>query len=342
MNMKALMYMGPRNMEIVEVPEIYPKQGEVKIAIKSSGICGSDTHGYLGTTGRRTAPMIMGHEAAGEVVELGSGVTKFAVGDRVVVFPIKYCGHCEYCLEHLENICANRTFLGTMSENGTNVDYICSKESLVIHLPEGMSYEYGAMIEPFAVAFRAVSQAMPLQGKTVMIIGSGPIGLLILMIARQRGAEKIIVSDLVENRLRLALDLGADYVVNAAKGDLGEQLKQHIGSDKVDITIEAVGISPTVQQSVNYLKNKGTAVWVGNSEKLVQVGMQEIVTRELTVKGTYIYSEKDFIDAMHLMADGKFDMSKLISATIPLEKADDMFKTLTGGPNDYVKVIVAW
>lgn len=340
--MKALMYLGPKNMKLVDVPEISPKKGEVKIAMKASGICGSDTHGYLGTTGRRNEPMIMGHEAAGEVVELGEGVTKFAIGDRVVVFPIKYCGHCEYCLEHLENICANRTFLGTMSENGTNVDYICSSENLVIPLPKGMSYEYGALIEPFAVAYRAVSQAMPLKGQTVMIIGSGPIGLLIMMIARHMGAGKIIISDIVENRLKLALELGADFVVNALKGDLGEQLKQHIGRDKVDITIEAVGISPTVQQSVNYLKNKGTTVWVGNADKMVQVGMQEIVTRELTVKGNYIYTVKDFIDAMHLMADGKFDMSKVISATIPLAKADDMFQTLTGGPNDMIKVIVTW
>lgn len=340
--MKALMYLGPKNMELLDVPEVSPQKGEVKVALKASGICGSDTHGYLGTTGRRTAPMVMGHESAGVVVELGEGVTKFAVGDRVVIFPIKYCGHCEYCQQHLENICPNRTFLGVMSENGTFVDAINMPEHLVIKLPDSMSYEYGALIEPFAVAYRAVSQALPLKGQTLMIIGSGPIGLMIMMIAKHMGAEKIIVSDVVENRLALALDLGADFVVNGAKGDIGEQLKQQIGREKVDLTIEAVGITPTAQQSINYLKNKGTTVWVGNADKTIQIGMQEIVTRELVVKGNYIYTVQDFVDAMNLMANGSFDMARLISATIPLNEANDMFKTLTSGPNDYIKVIVTW
>jgi len=340
--MKALTYLGPKHMELLDVPEVAPGKGEVKVALKSSGICGSDTHGYLGTTGRRTPPMVMGHESAGEVVELGEGVTKFAVGDRVVLFPIKYCGHCEYCQQHLENICPNRTFLGVMSENGTFADYICLPEHLLLPMPAGMSYEYGALVEPFAVAYRAVSQAMPLKGQTLMVIGSGPIGLLIMMIAKNMGAEKIIVSDVVENRLNLALELGADYVVNGAKGDIGEQLKAHIGRDKVDVTIEAVGITPTAQQSINYLKNKGLSVWVGNADKMIQIGMQEIVTRELVIKGNYIYTVQDFVDAMNLMVNGKFDMTKIISATIPLSDANDMFKTLTSGPNDYIKVIVTW
>src|SRR5512133_2142040 len=109
--MKALMYLGPKHMELQDVPDEAPKAGEVRIAMRATGICGSDTHGYLGTTGRRIAPMVMGHESSGEVVALGEGVTKFKVGDRVVLFPIKYCGHCEYCQQHLENICPNRTFL---------------------------------------------------------------------------------------------------------------------------------------------------------------------------------------------------------------------------------------
>ncbi len=340
--MKALTYLGPKHMELLEVPEVTPQKGEVKIAMKASGICGSDTHGYLGTTGRRTAPMVMGHESAGEVVELGEGVTTVKVGDRVVIFPIKYCGHCEYCQQHLENICPNRTFLGVMSENGTFADYICLPEHLVLPMPEGMSFEYGAMVEPFAVAYRAVSQALPLKGQTLMVIGSGPIGLLIMMISRHFGADKIIVSDVAENRLKLALELGADFVVNGAKGDIGEQLMAQIGRDKVDVTIEAVGISPTAQQSVNYLKNKGLSVWVGNADKTIQIGMQEIVTRELVIKGNYIYTVQDFKDAMNLMVSGHFDMTKLISATIPLENTNDMFRTLTSGPNDYIKVIVTW
>lgn len=340
--MRALTYLGPKHMELLDVPEVVPQKGEVKVALRASGICGSDTHGYLGTTGRRIPPMVMGHESAGEVVALGEGATKFAVGDPVVIFPIKYCGHCEYCQQGLVNICPNRTFLGAMHEDGTFVDAICMPEHLLLKMPEGMSYANGALVEPFAVAYRAVSQALPLTGKTVMVVGSGPIGLLITMIAKHMGAEKLIVSDVVENRLNLALELGADFVVNGSKGDIGEQLKAQTGRDKVDVTIEAVGITPTAQQSIYYLKNKGLAVWVGNAALMIEVPMQEIVTRELTVKGNYIYTAEDFIDSIELIATGKFDFSKIISATIPLSEANDMFKTLTSGPNNFIKVIVTW
>lgn len=340
--MKALMYLGPKHMELQEVPDEAPKKGEVRVAMRATGICGSDSHGYMGTTGRRTAPMIMGHESAGEVVEIGEGVTKVKVGDRVVVFPVKYCGHCKYCEQHLENICPNRTFLGVLSENGTLADYINLEERLVLPMPEGMTYTQGALVEPFAVAYRAVTQALPLEGKSVMVIGSGPIGLLVMMIARHFGAKDLIVSDVIEKRLDLALQLGADYVVNGAKGDIGEQLKAHIGSDKVDITIEAVGISPTAQQSINYLKNKGTAVWVGNSDQMININMQEVVVRELIIKGNYIYTVKDFSDAMNLMVDGKFDLSPLVTAEIPLSEANEMFQYLTSGPNEHIKVVVTW
>ncbi len=340
--MKALMYLGPKQMELQEVPDMAPKKGEVRIALRATGICGSDTHGYLGTTGRRIPPMIMGHESAGEVIALGEGATKFKVGDRVVLFPVKYCGHCEYCEQHLENICPNRTFLGVMTENGTLADAINLEERLVLKMPDSMSYVQGALVEPFAVAYRSVMQAMPLDGKTVMVIGSGPIGLLIMLIARHFKAGRIVVSDVVDARLDLALRLGADYVVNGAKGDIGEQLKAQTGKDKVDITIEAVGITPTVQQSVNYLKNKGTTVWVGASDKMISINMQEVVVRELTIKGNYIYNVQDFQEAMDLVASGQIDLSPLVTGTIPLSEANDMFKYLTSGPNEHIKVVVTW
>ncbi len=340
--MKALMYLGPKHMELLDLPDEAPKKGEVRIAMRATGICGSDTHGYLGTTGRRIAPMIQGHESSGEIVALGEGVTRFKVGDRVVLFPVKYCGHCEYCAQHLENICPNRTFLGVMSENGTLADYINLEERLVLPMPENMTYVQGALVEPFAVAYRAVTQALPLEGKTVMVIGSGPIGLLISMIARHFKAAKVVVSDVVAPRLELALKLGADYVVNGAKGDIGEQMKAQTGRDKVDVTIEAVGITPTAQQSINYLKNKGTAVWVGNADQMITVNMQEIVVRELTIKGNYIYNVQDFKDAMNLIVSSGIDLSPLVTGTIPLSEANDMFKYLTSGPNEHIKVVVTW
>jgi len=222
--MRALMYQGPKTMNIMDIPDVTPKKNEVKIAPKYVGICGSDVHGYLGTTGRRIPPMVMGHEMSGVVLEVGSEVTRFKPGDRVTVQPILYCGECDYCKQGLVNICANRRFLGTMTQNGTFMDAICVDEKNVFSLPGSISDIEGALIEPFAVAYRAVRQALPrpVEGKTVMICGAGTIGLLLLIIAKCFSAGKTIVTDLSDFRLKLAKQNGADIVINPARQDIDQ------------------------------------------------------------------------------------------------------------------------
>lgn len=327
-------------MEITDIPEPFPKDNEVKIAVKYSGICGSDVHGYLGRTGRRTPPMVMGHEFSGEVKETGSKVTKFNPGDHVTVQPIIYCGECEYCKSGLINICQNRQLLGTMDLNGSFTEYVCVDENNVCMLPEGMSYQKAAMIEPFAVAYRAVQRALPLDGKTILVAGAGTIGLLVLIVAKYFGAARAVVVDLSDTRLALAAKVGADITVNPKNQSLDEVLKENGLRNSIDVSFEAVGITPTAQQTINSVRNRGTIVWVGNSAQMIEINMQQIVTRELVVMGTYVYTDKDFRDALKLLGEGRINIRELISKEISLSEAKPMFDRLADGDGTLIKVLV--
>lgn len=338
--MKALVYEGKRDLRLEEYPVPQCGAKDVRIKIAYCGICGSDVHGYLGTTGRKIPPLIMGHEFAGIVDAVGEQVTRFHPGDRVTALPVKYCGHCEYCRRGLTNICPNRNFLGVFSENGAMCEYLCIDEQYVLSLPEDVDFIKGALIEPFAVAYRAVVSA-DVKDKSVLVLGAGTIGLLVVQIARFMGARFIAVTDMSNARLELARRSGAALTVNPNEQSLAENLKSSLGSDKVDRTIEAVGATPTVQDSLNRLKNKGLAIWIGNSAPLVQTPMQEIVTRELTVRGTYIYSNEDFKAAMHLIGSNSFDLSFIISKIVSMEEAPAMFETLSAGAGELIKVLIS-
>ncbi|NLF27377.1 MAG: galactitol-1-phosphate 5-dehydrogenase [Clostridiales bacterium] len=338
--MRALVYQGPRDLRLEEYPMPACGAEDVRIAVEYCGICGSDVHGYLGTTGRKIPPLVMGHEFSGSVDAVGSSVARFKPGDRVTVVPVKYCGECEYCLSGLTNICPNRTFLGVFSEGGAMCEYLSIDQRYVLPLPDGVDYMRGALVEPFAVAYRAV-KAAEVRGKSVLILGAGTIGLLLIEIARHAGARFIAATDLSDDRLGLARRAGADLALNPAQRDLAAEAREMLGSDRFDATIEAVGATPTVRDSIRYLKNKGTAVWVGNAAPFVEVPMQEIVTRELTVRGTYIYSNQDFEESLALIGDGSFDLDYLVSEIVGMEEAVGMFDRLASGAGKLIKVLIS-
>lgn len=338
--MKALMYMGPRNMPIVEVDEPFPSDNEVKIAVKYVGICGSDLHGYTGESQRRIPPMIMGHEFSGSVVAAGKNVKRFKTGDRVTVQPVTYCGECEYCKQGLVNICANRRGLGVMDVNGCFAEYICMEERYVYPLADTISYEAGAMIEPLSVAYHAIAQVMPIKDKTMLIVGSGTIGLLILKLAKYFGARTVAVTDLNQDRLDVAKELGADMIINQKTQDLDKTLSAAGIRDTIDIAVECVGITPTAELTVEYVRIKGLVLWVGNAAKTVSINMPQIVTRELVIKGTYAFTENDFSAALGILAEGVFDISGLITSIVPMTETVTSFETLLKSDGKDIKILV--
>ena len=337
--MRALVYQGPKTMNIENWETPVPKAGEVRVRTSFVGICGSDVHGWLGITGRRTPPMVMGHEMSGVISALGEGVTEYKVGDKVTVLPVFNCGECDYCKEGLINICPNREFMGAMSCNGAFLDEFCIDAKKICKLPENISLETGALIEPFAVAYRGVKHAGELTGKTVMICGAGTIGLMALKACKLLGAKTIIIVDLSDDRLALAKAHGADVIING-KSDIDTELKACGLRSSIDVTIEAVGVTPTAQQSIDFVRNHGTVVWIGNSAPTITINMQSVVTRELTIHGSYIYTDKDYEECIRLLSETPQDFTGIISDIISLEEADDMFRELSEGAGNKIKVLV--
>jgi L-iditol 2-dehydrogenase len=338
--MKALVYHGPEILKWEEIANVSPKEGEVLIQVKAVGICGSDVHGYMGITGRRIAPMVMGHEFSGIVAAVGAGVTTVKPGDRVAPYPVVYCGECEFCRQGNVHICLNKTAFGVLECNGAMAEYICVPDKLIFKLADEVSYAVGSMMEPMAVSYRGVNNAGDLSGKNVLIVGAGTIGLLALAIVKMRNPAKVFVSDLSDNRLAVASQMGADFAINPNSHDLQALVKEETGGLGVDVAFEAVGATPTVQQAMSALKVGGTAVWIGNSAKMINVNMQEIVTRELKVVGTFLYTLKEFGAVVDLLNSGKINVEPMISMETPMENGPALFAKLAKDPGPMIKVVL--
>lgn len=338
--MRALRYLGPNQLEVQDVPKPVPKPNEVLLKVRDVGICGSDLHGYLGKTGRRIPPMTMGHEFSGEVVELGSEVTKFKVGDGVVVQPINFCGECVNCKEGLTNMCLNRLFFGVLEEDGAMAEYVAVPEKLMYKLPEGYSYEFAATAEPYAVAHGAVAKAGDLKDKNVLIIGAGTIGLCILQLVAIQKPKQIFVSDLSDARLATAKRLGADITINPKNEDYLQVISDHTDTIMVDVSIEAVGVQATANQSIKALRFGGTAVWVGMSQKEMEINMQDVVCLARRILGSFNYTHEEFGEVVDLLVSGKLHPEDLISCVVSLEEAVDMFPKALANPDDYIKVLI--
>jgi len=338
--MKALVYEGPKNIKIKQVNDPILHKGEVIIKVKATGICGSDVHGYLGITGRRTPPMIMGHEFSGDISEIGEGVIKFSVGDRVTVQPLIFCGDCEYCKQGLTNLCINKKYYGSMDTNGSMAEFISVPQKLIYKLPDLLNYLEGAMIEPLAIAYCAVNKVPNIEGKNVFVVGAGTIGLLVLQVVKSKNPTKIFTSDTDENRLGLAKKMGADFTINPIKDNLKDIINRETKNEGIDIAFEVVGISATVQQAMSVLKIKGTCVWVGNSEKMINLNMQEIVTKELNIIGTYGCTHIEFGNSIKFLVEKDLDLNSMISKVVPLNEGPEMFKKLAEGKSNLIKVIL--
>src|SRR5262249_18413507 len=247
--MKALVYEGAWQMPLREIEQPAPGPEDVVVTVRAVGVCGSDVHGFTGSTGRRYPGIVMGHEFTGAVTALGERVTDHHVGERVVVHPLVTCGTCEMCRAGRPNVCLNRTMIG-MHQHGAYAEAVSVPQRQLHRLPETLSWEHGALVEPLAVALHAVN-ATPLNlMEHVVGGGAGPIGLLVLLAARLKGAGNIIVTDRSPHRLALAQQLGADLVVNVAEQDVVAAVHAVTGGVGAHAAIEAVGITPTVQQAL--------------------------------------------------------------------------------------------
>lgn len=339
--MKAVYYVGDNHMEIRDIPIPTPKADEYLIKIDACGVCGSDLEGYLGKTGRRIAPMIMGHECAGTVEEAPAGGA-YPVGCKVAIFPKFFCGECVTCKEGNVNLCPNARFLGVMDYDGAMTEFVCVKEQYLIPY-QGVGADVASLAEPAAVSYNGVfkfSEEQIKNARNILVVGAGTIGLMALLWLKYRGAKHVIVSDAADFRLQLALRMGADAVVNPLNGDFEQNIVTLTNGAMCDLSVEAVGIAPTAQASLDALKLAGCAVWIGNAAKMVSINMQNVVTRELSIKGNYIYSLEDFVSCVNLLSEKAIDVEPLITHYLDMSKGVEAFELLKNNKDGRVIKIV--
>jgi len=327
---KSLYYVGDKKMELRDDPQPTPKPGQYLIKVRGNGICGSDFEGYMGKTGRRTAPMIMGHEVSG-IIEQAPVGGSLAPGQRVVIFPKPFCGVCELCKKGMVNVCTAGICMGVMDHNGSMTEYIAVDEKYLIPFASTLSFNEASMTEPLAVAFRSVHKISDQEisdAEYCMVIGAGTIGLLVVALLKMRGAKNVIVSDATNFRLDIARQMKADHTINSREVDFLDAVKTITNGKMCDFAIEAVGIAPTAANSLDCLRIGGTVVWIGNAQKMVEVNMQKIVTTELTIKGNYVYDFPGFRESLRLLEEKKIDISPLMTNVYPLTDGVRAFRDL--------------
>jgi L-iditol 2-dehydrogenase len=280
----------------------------------------------------------MGHEFAGTVARVGAGVSAYQPGDRVIVHPFKVCGACPMCLAGRPNVCLHRAMLG-MIYHGAYAEEVAVPERQLFRMPEGLSWDHAALAEPLAVALHAVNRTPLSLMETVVIVGAGPIGLLALLSARLKGAGTVIVTDRSAHRLALARQLGADMAINVAEQDVVEAVRAATGGLGAHAAIEAVGITPTVQQALAVTRIGGHVTWIGNSAPEVTINMQHVVTREITIHGVYGFNE-EFGQAIDALASGRIDVAPLVERVAGLEDGPGLFHELAKGTLEAAKVVL--
>ena len=316
---------------------------DVLVRVRACGICGSDVHGYDGSTGRRIPPLVMGHEAAGEVERTGRGVLGFDRGDRVTFDSTVWCGTCEYCARGASNLCTNRRVLGVSCgdyrRHGAFAEFVSVPDRILHRLPPAMPFEHAALIEAVSVAVHAVKRAAPRPDDTVAVIGCGMIGLLIIQVLRHRGCKRTIAIEIDERRRALAARFGASATIQPASGSVAGEVRRLTDSRGADHVFEVVGHSGTVGDAVASVRRGGTVTLVGNLAPHVDLPLQAVVTGELTLLGSCA-SSGEYPEAIDLVARGEIDVAPLISAVAPLAEGAAWFSRLHTPNGGLMKVIL--
>jgi L-iditol 2-dehydrogenase len=340
--MKALLLSNYNCLEMVDCLVPKPGTGEVLVRVAACGICGSDVHGYDGSSGRRIPPIIMGHEASGTIAALGDDVTNLTEGERVTFDSTISCGACTYCCRGEINLCSDRQVLGVSCDDyrrdGAFAEYVLVPSRIVYRLPPTISFPEAALLEAVSVALHALSLARLVPENSALVIGAGTIGLLCLQALRAAGCSSVFTADIDESRLTLAKALGAATILASAPG-LAKQVRSLTGGQGVDLVLEAVGINETVSASMEAVRKGGTVILVGNISPEVTLPLQKVVTRQIRLQGSCA-SAGEYPRSIELMASGAINVKPLITVVAPLEDGPDWFKRLHAREPGLTKVVL--
>ncbi len=338
--MKALLLSEYRRLELKDLATPQPGPGELLVGVAACGICGSDVHGYDGSSGRRIPPIVMGHEAAGLVASVGEGVSGFSEGDRVTFDSTVYCGRCSNCNRGEINLCDRREVLGVSCGDyrraGAFAEFVVVPARIIHRLPENLPYHEAALLEAVAVALHAVSLAPVAPDSTALVVGAGTIGLLLQQALRVAGCSRVFVADVDNTRLALSQKLGATATASENVREKISQLTNGIG---VDLAVEAVGKSESIGTAIDCVRKGGTVILVGNVTPQVTIPLQKVVSRQISLQGSCA-SAGEYPRAIELVSSGRIQVAPLITAVAPLADGPQWFERLYAREPNLMKVVL--
>lgn len=347
--MKAAVWYGREDLRIMDIPEPEVAKDQVKIKVKWCGICGSDLHEYREgpliiakkphpLTGK-SAPIVLGHEFSGDVVEVGEEVKRIRLGDRVTINCLIYCGTCVYCRDGEYNMCQKLATVG-LAWDGAFAEYVVVPEYTVLKIPDPVTYEMASFAEPLAVAVRAVKRSRPKVGDTAVVIGAGPIGLLVLQAARAAGASRVFAIEPIPARRELAKQLGANEVFDPAQGDLGKEIAERTDGLRAHVAFECVGNQRAFDTAVRVTGRRATIVMVGMALKPLEVPFFRLWGHEKEITTCTGYVD-EYPAALAFLADRRVLVEPMITEKIHLEDLIERgLKEMIKGPERYIKILV--
>lgn len=337
--MRQQVMTAPKEITFLTVDVPQPAENEVLVKIKRIGVCGSDIHVYHGMHPYTSYPVTQGHEVSGKIVALGSAVKGLAVGQRVTIEPQVVCGRCHPCRHGKYNLCEELKVMGFQT-TGTASEYFAVDASKITPLPQTMSYDDGAMIEPLAVAVHAAKRFSELKGAKVAVLGAGPIGILIAQTVKALGAAQVMITDISDTRLALAKAVGADVTVNTAKESFAKALTDTFGPDKADVIYDCAGNDITMNDAITYARKGSTLILVAVFAKMANVDLAKLNDSELDLNTTMMYRHEDYLDAIALVNEGKIALKPLQTAHFAFTDYKKAYEYIDNNRETTMKVLI--
>lgn len=340
--MRQAVLVKPHHIELHDVAPLSTadlKDNEILLAIKRIGVCGSDIHSFHGQHPSCIYPIVQGHEYSGEVVAVGKDVTVVKVGDKATARPQQVCGECAPCRRGQYNVCQNLKVEGFHAP-GCAQDLFIVPEDRVVFVPESVSFDYAAMIEPVAVAAHASNRPRDIKGKNVVVSGAGTIGNLIAQFAKARGAKKVAITDVSDLRLDIALQCGIDGVLNVAKRSLADAVDELFDGEGFQVGFECAGVESSIRSLMSAIEKGSDVIIVGVHAKDPAIDMEVLGEHELYLIGSLMYLHEDYIEAVENVATGKICLTPLITNHFPLEQYMEAYEFIDANREGCMKVII--
>ncbi len=337
--MRQAIMTNPGTIEFVEIERPHPTDDEVILQVKRIGVCGSDIHVFHGLHPYTSYPVVQGHEVGAEIAEIGADVSDFEPGDKVVFMPQVTCGSCYPCQHGDYHICDNLKVMGFQT-GGAAQEYFAIKANMVLKLPENISLDEAALIEPISVAVHALSRAGSVKDLNVVVLGAGTIGNLVAQVARASGAKTVLITDVSDYKRDKARACGFEHVVNPQTEDLGQAILNTFGPEKADLILECVGVQDTITQAVSVARKGSKIVVVGVFGKKPLVDLGLVQDRELSLIGTLMYQKKDYLQAIELVNAGKLSLEQLITHRFAFNDYLKAYKLINSLGGNCMKVMI--